>query len=153
MGEIVIPRKEWFHLGDWLTRQDELQAIMVKVLQENLKLLEVIAGTKEYPVPISIAPITRRLDDIKNKLDRDYPSFLDVRDFNTSKLTYNELKIFGSGFVINSIGGGFDFKLNNQSGAEVAGVAGDKYDVEFTNILVKGAGAGTGRIIYWRRSA
>lgn len=151
MADVPIPEKMWYHFGDWLTRQDELQEVMIKVLQENVKLLEVIAGTKEPPIPISIAPITRRLDDIKNKLDRDYPSFLDVRDFDTSKLTYKELKIFGSGFVIKSIGGGFDFRLNKQSGAEIAGVAGDKYDVEFTNILVKGAGAGTGQIIYWRR--
>lgn len=156
MAETPIPEKMWYHLSDLLTRQDELQVIMIEVLRLNAKYLEVIAGSigdGDPTIPIEIRPITDRLDEIKKKLDRDFPNFLDIVDINTLTVTaYKELNIFGTGFVIKSIGGGFNFKLNNNSGAEIAAVAGDKYDVEFTNILVEGAGvAGTAQIIYWRR--
>jgi hypothetical protein len=150
--EIRIPLKRWYQISDLFTRIDEELAEVIKADKQKIELLKIIAGVEAPPVPRpDIRPITERLDAIKGALDRDYPNFIDLKEFNTAVTTFNELKIYGVGFVINDVGGGFSFKLDNQSGTELTAVAGDKYDNEFKNILVKGAGAGTGKIIYWRR--
>lgn len=50
MGE--IPPAEWWHLGDWLTRQDELQQLLAELLKQNIALLRIIAGKDGVPPPI-----------------------------------------------------------------------------------------------------
>lgn len=153
LAEIRIPEKQWYQIGDLFSRIDEELAESLKADAQIIELLKIIAGVEAPAVPRpDIRPITERLDAIREALNRDYPNFFDLKEFDTAvSATFKEQKIYGIGFVINSIGGGFGFKLNNQSGTEITAVAGDKYDAEFSNIFIKGAGAGTGRIIYWRR--
>lgn len=152
-GDVIIPKKEWWHFRDWLSRQDELMQVVAELLKENVKLLKVIAVADdgEPPISLNIRPITTRLDKIITNLDRDYPRLINEVDIDTSKLTWKELKISGTGFSIMNMGGGFTIKVPDNSAKELTVVVGDKFDMEFDGIYVKGAGAGTGVIRYWRR--
>ena len=157
---IEIPRKEWYHFRDWFTRMDEELAVLIKINKEMLLYLKFIAGVEvpeippppAPPAPPELRPVTDRLDTIIAQIDRDYPDFITDIPIDTSKATWQELKISGTGFSIISVGGGFEFKVPSATDTAITAVAGDKYDFAFTNIYVKGSGtAGTGEIRYWSK--
>ena len=154
-----VPPKLWYQFRDWFSRVDEELAVLIEINKGMLKALNILAGVvpPEYPPPLppappELKPITDRLDVLIKEVDRDYPDFMADIPIDTSKATWVELKISGTGFSIIEIGGGFDFKVPSATDAVIAAVKGDKYDFAFTNIYVKGSGtAGTGKIRYWSK--
>lgn len=154
--EPEIPPKAWYQFRDWFSRVDEELAVLIEINKGMLKALNILAGIEipeipTPPTPPELKPITDRLDILIKEVDRDYPDFINEATVDTSVTTWKELKISGTGFSIISIGGGFTFKTPSATSKEITAVAGDKYDFAFANIYVKGAGAGTGVIRYWRK--
>ena len=150
--EVKVPRKEWYQIGDWLSRVDEELEVLIKLNKEMVKYLKTMVEVEvPVPTPPALRPITERLDKLITGQNRDYPNIINEVDVDTSKTTWKELKIHGTGFAIVNVGGGFTIKVPNQAAKELTVVAGDRYDFEFANMYVKGAGAGTGKIRYWRK--
>jgi transposase-like protein len=81
-------------------------------------------------------------------------------EWDTSETAWKSLRAEGKikpdkalGFWVEDIGGGFEYKIVRETFESDAKTAeeDDKWDQEFDDLLVKGAGAGTALIWYWWR--
>lgn len=88
------------------------------------------------------------------------PNRVERIEWDTSETTWKSLRAAGKikpdkalGFWVEDIGGGFEYKIVRDGFESDAKTAeeDDKWDQEFDDILVKGAGAGTALIWYWWR--
>jgi hypothetical protein len=164
-------------LADLLTRIDELLMLLLKVEEEQLKLLQLISERVGPPVPAPPIPapvpppgvaVVALASDTIIELARELanrilqlPNRVDRIEWDTSITTWKSMRGEGKikpakalGFWVEDIGGGFEYTIVREgfeSDAKTAEVD-DKWDQEFDDILVKGAGAGTALIWYWWRA-
>lgn len=66
--EIEIPPKLWYHVGDWITAQDEIQRNLLKVSKRMLAILEVLGFPPTIPpTGVEIKSINQSVIDILMK--------------------------------------------------------------------------------------
>ena len=192
--------------ADIFTRMDELLVLLLKVEEEQLRLLAKMAA-QVMPV-VTVEKIIRRYDKgvaieeiakeyhttetiVREIIEREVavpaevrvgvvaptptvlalPTRLKKMEFDTSitewKSLRDEKKLksppgwirpeywYALGFWVEDIGGGFEYQIARISKGFVSegkvAEMDDKWDIEFDDILVKGAGEGTGVIWYWWR--
>ncbi len=144
--EPLVPPKKIYHVGDWISRVDEELAVLIKLNSRMVELLE-----KAAPPTLELTPLIDRLDQIIKYERFDYPTFIDDVTFSTLSTVWIPLDIYGAGFTVVAIGGGFNFRVPNMAARSLAAVVNAKYDMEFENVFVQGAGvAGTARLRFWR---
>jgi len=180
-------------LGDVLTRVDELLVMLLKVEEEQLKLLQAIAAVRAPP-PVSVTEIARELrvseTTVREIVERvvavpaavtevalstesirelalelatrlvQLPNMVKMVEFDTSITDWKSLRAEKKikprillGFWVEAIGGGFEYQIvreGTESDPKTAEVD-DKWELEFDDLLVKGAGVGKAHIWYWWR--
>ena len=169
-------------LGDVLTRIDELLVLLLKVEEQQLKVLQSIAGIVPAPpaappivevvpvppVPVPVPPgvtevvlrpesiielaaeLASRLLQLPNRLKR--------IEWDTSITTWKSMRAEKKikpakalGFWVESIGGGFEYQIVRagvESDEKTAQVD-DKWEQEFDDLLVKGAGGPKQEAYIW----
>lgn len=161
-------------LGDLLTRIDELLVQLLKVEEQQLKLLERLAPVPappppvppKVPLPPGVTEVVLRTESIVElarelaKRILQLPNRLERIEWDTSITTWKSLRdeekikpAKALGFWVEDTGGGFEYKIVREKFESDARTAekDDKWDQEFDDLLVKGAGAGTALIWYWWR--
>jgi len=150
-------------LGDVLTRVDELLVMLLKVEEEQLKLLQAIAPVPARPpgaeVAISIESILELVKELTTRLSQ-LPNRLKRVELDTSISDWKSLRAEEKikprillGFWVEDVGGGFEYQIAREgfeSEPRTAEVD-DKWEMEFDDLLVKGAGDGKAYIWYWWR--
>jgi hypothetical protein len=154
----------------------ELRAMceLLEEIKEKLPVVvppPVVAPPPAVPVPVAVVPpaavvaltsdtiiglareLAKRILQLPNRVKR--------IEWNTSITTWKSLRGEGKikptkalGFWIENIGGGFEYTIAREdfeSDAKTAAVD-DKWDHEFDDLHIKGAGAGTALIWYWWRA-
>ncbi len=148
--EPLVPQKKMYHVGDWFSRVDEELAILIKLNHKMVDLLERAYG-EAPPAALELTPLIERLDEIIKYERMDYPTFIDDVTFDTLIAAWAPLDISGAGFTVVAVGGGFNFRVPTMQSRAIAATVNDKYDMEFDNVFVQGAGvAGTARLRFWR---
>lgn len=165
-----VPRY-WYEILDRFTRRDEQLAAVLRKLNKLLGqqpqiitepgepvVVEPPERPIEWPGKISI-PQLRLVDHLLSRLPQ-LPNRLHKVDIDTSKNSWKSLKGDGKlkgdvmqGFIIEDIGGGFNYKVSRgtyESPSKTAELD-DKWDIEFDDIAVYGLGTGTATIWYWWR--
>ena len=160
-------------LGDVLTRIDELLVLLLKVEEQQLEVLQSIAGIpprelveRIVPLPPGVTEVVLSPENIRElatelaKRILQLPNRIKRIDWDTSITTWKSLRgeekikpAKALGFWVEDIGGGFEYQIVRdgvESDAKTAEVD-DKWDQEFDDLSVKGAGAGTAYIWYWWR--
>lgn len=162
MGEEEeIPKRYWYEFKDRFSRLDELLVTLIKDLRVLIKKISVppeipplgVVSLDSETIKALAQAIAVRLVQLPNRLDK--------IEIDTSITDWASLRKTGVlkpavllGFWVESIGGGFDYKIMRagQGPTKVrTAVADDKWDQEFDDIMVKGAGAGTATIFLWWR--
>jgi len=165
-------------LGDVITRVDELLVLLLEVEKEQVKLLkqmsERIAPVPAPPitevveriVPLGVTEVALRSESIielaKELAKRilQLPNRVEKIEWDTSITNWRSLRGEGKikpakalGFWVEGIGGGFEYQIVREGfeGTAKTAVVNDKWDQEFDDLSVKGAGAGTAYIWYWWR--
>lgn len=173
-----IPQLRW--IVRVFTKLDELVDFFATFQKRQLELLEEIKKRLPAPPPeiivrpeiviprrtIGVVEIDRKsikalAQEIVKHLVK-LPNRMDRIEINTSITTWKSLKKEGKikpaialGFWVESIGGGFDYRIIREGKGPTqprTAVADDKWDQEFDDLLVKGAGAGTAVIYIWWRA-
>ena len=183
-------------LLDVLTRVDELIVLLLRVEEQQLKLLQAISeriGAPAAPIvsperieelvrefgvpealvrqiieraapPATVGLTSESIKELARKLAERVPQLpnrVNKIEFDTSVTTWRSLREAKKlkpatvlGFMIEEVGGGFEYIiargeiLSDPKKAEV----GDKWDIEFDDIQVRGLGVeGTARLWYWWR--
>ncbi|MEM3361604.1 MAG: hypothetical protein QXV85_10420 [Candidatus Bathyarchaeia archaeon] len=164
-------------LLDVLTRVDELIVLLLRVEEQQLKLLQAISeriGAPPLPTvpPERIieraAPLVRitseSIDELIRKLAERLPQLPNRAgkiEFDTSITAWKSMReakklkpAVALGLWVEDVGGGFEYIiakgeiLSDPKRAEV----GDRWDIEFDDIQIRGLGAeGTARLWYWWR--
>jgi hypothetical protein len=183
-------------LLDVLTRVDELIVLLLRVEEQQLKLLQSISeriGAPAAPIvsperieelvrefgvsealirqiiervvpPATVGLTSESIEELARKLAERVPQLpnrVNKIEFDTSVTTWRSLReakklkpATALGFMVEEVGGGFEYIiargeiLSDPKKAEV----GDKWDIEFDDIQVRGLGVeGTARLWYWWR--
>ncbi|MBS7635787.1 hypothetical protein KEJ37_00335 [Candidatus Bathyarchaeota archaeon] len=190
--EIPIQR-----LLDVLTRVDELLVLLLRVEEQQLKLLQAISEkigapaapavphekieelVREFripevvvrqiiervaPPPATVGLTAESVNELARKLAERLPQLPNRAgkiEFDTSITVWKSMReakklkpAVALGFWVEEVGGGFEYTiakgeiLSDAKRAEV----GDRWDIEFDDIQIRGLGAeGTARIWYWWR--
>jgi len=165
-------------LGDVLTRIDELLVQLLEVEKEQVKLLKLmservapvpappIPPEVERIVPLGVTEVALKPESIIElarelaKRILQLPNRVEKIEWDTSTMTYKSLRSEGKikpakalGFWVEGIGGGFEYQIVREGfeGDVKTAAVNDKWDQEFDDLHVKGAGAGTAYIWYWWR--
>lgn len=135
----------------------ELRITEIKVKEIIERIVPLPPGTVE--VALRVETITELANEIARRILQ-LPNRVERVEWDTSVTEWRTLRGEGLikpavalGFWVEDIGGGFEYKIVREkfeSDAKTAEVD-DKWDQEFDDILVKGAGAGTALIWYWWR--
>jgi hypothetical protein len=167
-------------LLDVLTRVDELIVLLLRVEEQQLKLLQAISERVGAPaavippavpperieelLPATIGLASKSIDELVKKLAERIPQLpnrVNKIEFDTSITAWKSMRearklkpAVALGFWVEEVGGGFEYIiakgeiLSDPKRAEV----GDRWDIEFDDIQIRGLGAeGTARLWYWWR--
>lgn len=180
-------------LLDVLTRVDELIVLLLRVEEQQLKLLQAISEkigvptvsperieelVREFRVPeavirqviervalpTTVGLTTESINELARKLAERVPQLpnrVNKIEFDTSVTVWKSMReakklkpAVALGFMVEEVGGGFEYIiakgeiLSDPKRAEV----GDRWDIEFDDIQIRGLGAeGTARLWYWWR--
>ena len=109
-------------------------------------------------VELSLRTIIQLANAITSVLER-FPNRLEKIEIDTSQTTQRSLRsegkikpAFALGFWVEGVGGGFSYIIvrDGFGTAERTAAVDDKWDIEFDDLLITGAGvAGTATIWYW----
>ncbi|MEM2537491.1 MAG: hypothetical protein QXK29_05055 [Candidatus Bathyarchaeia archaeon] len=164
-------------LLDVLTRVDELIVLLLRVEEQQLKLLQAISERIGAP-PVPTVPPERiieraatlvritseSIDELIRKLAERLPQLPNRAgkiEFDTSITAWKSMReakklkpAVALGLWVEEVGGGFEYIiakgeiLSDPKRAEV----GDRWDIEFDDIQIRGLGAeGTAKLWYWWR--
>lgn len=167
-------------LLDVLTRVDELIVLLLRVEEQQLKLLQAISERVGAPaavippagpperieglLPATVGLTSKSIDELVKKLAERVPQLpnrVNKIEFDTSITAWKSMReakklkpAIALGFWVEEVGGGFEYIiakgeiLSDPKKAEV----GDRWDIEFDDIQIRGLGAeGTARLWYWWR--
>ena len=127
-----IPPKLWFHFSDIWSRQDELMESILTILKRQLEVLERLAGVTPpivpkiverpvIPTPLEVEFSIKAVERLAARLIQ-LPNRLDNIEIETSNKSWTSLRKAGKitpdvalGFWIESVGGGFSYKIVRQS--------------------------------------
>ena len=183
-------------LLDVLTRVDELIVLLLRVEEQQLKLLQSISekiGAPAAPIvsperieelvrefgvsealvrqiiervapPATVGLTSESIEELARKLAERVPQLpnrVNKIEFDTSVTTWKSMReakklkpAVALGFWVEDVGGGFEYIIAKGeifSDPKKADV-GDKWDMEFDDIQIRGLGAeGTARLWYWWR--
>lgn len=163
--EISVPELRW--IVNRFTKLDEVLKYLAEVHDREADLLKQI---RDAIVPSEIPPLG--VVDIGDKSVKalaqaiaarlfQLPNRIDDVEINTSTTTWVSLQKTGKikpsvalGFLIENVGGGFNYKIvrSGFESPQKSAVKDYKWDQEFDDLMIKASGtAGTGKIFVWWR--
>jgi len=156
-------------MGEPLRAKELRERQIVELLAEIRDLLKGAPPPTPPVVPLgtvelgdaSIQKLTGLADKLATALEKlpKIPNRIEKIEVDTSKTTQASLKKDGKiktpvalGFEVEDVGGGFKYVIQKEGFGkdERTAITGDKFDIEFDDLLVTGLGnAGTAAIWYW----
>lgn len=166
--EEEVPGPLWFEFLDHFTRRDELLVEILKDLRALLKKEVPVPAVPGVPAPpeivfppLPVIPevklewwmidyLARRLQQLPNRFDKVVINTIDTASVSLR----DKKKLKGDvllGFYIESVAAGFTYQTVREGyvSPEKTAVVKEKLDLEFDDLLVKGAGGVGGNATMW----